>query len=413
MTVSPTRFIRARMIDATGSAPVDDAVLVVDQQGLISYAGPADRAPRPAGEQVVDLAGRTLLPGFFDCHVHFSSPGVSALMQIGLRGSLRAFQSAERMRATLQAGVTTARDLGGVDAGFREAVETGLIVGPRLHTAVRILSHTGGHGDLTLPSGIDLADGLGDLAEIADTVDEVRLSTRRVIRDGADVIKLCATGGVSSPTDQPDDEGLTQEEIAAVVDEARRHRGRPVAAHAQGTAGILNAVQGGVTSIEHGYAVDDECIDLMLERGTFLVPTLSSATRVPERGTVPEYLYQKKVRWSAIAQENIANALQRGVKVALGTDAGICPHGRNLEELVYLVKLGLTPMQAIQAGTRNAAELLGLSEDLGTLEPGNHADLVVCDGDPLAGIDVLADPANIVFVTQEGRTVKDLLTTGA
>ncbi|MEV0703280.1 amidohydrolase family protein [Saccharopolyspora sp. NPDC050389] len=207
-------------------------------------------------------------------------------------------------------------------------------------------------------------------------------------------------------SDQPDDEGLSLEEITAVVDEANRHGGRPVAAHAQGTAGVLNAIRGGVTSIEHGYGIDDECIDEMLARGTVLVPTLSAAMHSPERGTVPDYLYEKWVRWSEVAQKRLAHAFSRGVKVALGTDAGAAPHGANLRELAHMVTLGMTPMHAVEAGTRHAADLMGLGAELGTLEAGKLADLVVCDGDPLACIDVLADPAHVVLVAKEGRIVK-------
>lgn len=403
----PLRITGARVVDGTGAAPTTDAVLTTDAAGIITYVGPAAGAPAPApDEHVVALDGRTLLPGFLDTHVHFGYASVGRLAdELAVRPSVAVLESARRMREALHAGVTTARDLGGLDAGFREAVERGLIEGPRMRVAVRILSHTGGHGDFRLPTGVDLGRLTG-LSEIADTVDEARAATRKVLHEGADVIKLCATGGVSSPSDQPDDEGLTQEEIAAVVDEARRHGGRPVAAHAQGTAGVLSAVRGGVTSIEHGYAVDERCIDEMLDRGTYLVPTLSTAMRIPARGSVPDYLYEKKVRWSALARERIALAIERGVTIALGTDSGVCPHGRNLEELGHLTDLGLSPVQALQAGTRNAAELLGLADVLGTLEPGKHADLVVCAGDPLTDISCLADPTNVLLVAQNGRIVK-------
>jgi imidazolonepropionase-like amidohydrolase len=308
------------------------------------------------------------------------------------------------MRETLHAGVTTARDLGGIDAGYRDAVARGLIEGPRLHVALRLMSHTGGHADFRLPSGYDPSALLDPFSELADDPAQVRVATRRLLREGADVIKVCATGGVNSPSDQPEDEGLTVEEIAAVVDETRRHRGRPVAAHAQGAQGIKNALRGGVTSVEHGYLIDDEGIDLMLEKSAFVVPTLS--TFHVEREHFTAAAYEKKMRMAEAAMDRLGEAVRRGVKVALGTDSGVFAHGQNLRELGHMVKLGLSPLEAIHAGTLNAAQLLGLDESLGTVEPGKIADLVVCDGDPVADIDVLGDPANVMLVMQEGRLVK-------
>jgi imidazolonepropionase-like amidohydrolase len=218
------------------------------------------------------------------------------------------------------------------------------------------------------------------------------------------VIKVCATGGVNSPSDQPEDEGLTVEEIATVVDETRRHRGRPIAAHAQGAQGIKNALRGGVTSIEHGYLIDDEGIDLMLQKEAFLVPTLS--TFDVEREHFTPAAFEKKQRMAEAAMERLSEAVRRGVTVALGTDSGVGPHAQNLRELGHMVKLGMSPLEAIRAGTLNAARLLGLGESLGTVEPGKTADLVVCDGDPIADISVLGDPANVVLVMQDGRVAK-------
>lgn len=410
------RIENATLIDGTGASPVTDAVVISDAEGTLIYAGPAATAPPapPAsgGEtdrpRVIDAGGRTVLPGFFDCHTHLAYAHASPP---GRRGELDpvlvTFDTATRMRQTLDAGITSARDLGGLSAGYRTAVETGRITGPRLHTAVRIISHTGGHADVRLPDGTDLSGGA--MSEIADTVDESRLAVRKVLRAGADLVKICATGGMGSPYDQPEDEGLLEEEIRAVVDECRRHGGKPVAAHAQGTEGILNALRGGVTSIEHGYGLNDQALEMAGERGAFVVPTLSTVYAGINKDTMAPFHYQKKVRWSGITKENIARAIEQGARIALGTDAAVCPHGQNLMELSYLVDLGMDPMAAIVAGTRTAAELLGVDDRLGTLTAGRTADLILCDGDPLTDIGVLGDPANILCVVQDGTVKKDLL----
>jgi imidazolonepropionase-like amidohydrolase len=346
------------------------------------------------------VAGHTVLPGFIDCHVHFGFEYANTISQrYAMDPTVETFRVAERLRRTLHAGVTTARDLGGLPSGYRTAIAMGLVEGPRLHTAVRIIGHTGGHVDFSTPSGFDLSHGF---SEIADTSDQVRIAVRRLLREGADVIKLCATGGMGSPHDQPEDEGLTEEQIRTVVDEVRRRGRRPVAAHAQGTAGILNAIRGGVTSVEHGYGLDDRACELAAERGVFVVPTLSTVFDGIDRTKMEPYHYEKKTRWSGTTKENIARAIESGLRIALGTDSGMFPHGQNLRELLHLVSLGMSPMNAIIAGTRTSAEVMGLADRVGTLQVGKDGDLIVCDGDPLADIGVLADPARIAYVVQRG-----------
>lgn len=410
MSQQPTRYTGARLIDGTGTAPVDNGVVVTDEAGTISYVGPADTAPIPTPEQrSVDLAGRSLLPGFIDSHVHLGLANPRALLwnHLDQHHSLLVFETAQRMRSTVHAGVTTVRDLGGLDAGFRTAWQRGLVVGPRPQVALRLMSHTGGHADFTQPSGFDPHRWAAGATEIVDSEQEAIRGTRRLLRDGADVIKVCATGGLSSPSDSPHDEGLTAAEIAAIVNETQRHGGRAVAAHAQGAAGIRTAIQGGVTSVEHGYLIDDAGIDQMLERGTFLVPTLNTFDYAGREHLMTAKAYEEKQRLGEVTFIRIAEAIRRGVRVALGTDAGISLHGANLGELRFLVELGMSPQQAIVAGTRDAARLLGLSEQLGTLEPGKLADLVVCAGDPLQDVGVLTKPDNIELVVQEGAIIKD------
>jgi imidazolonepropionase-like amidohydrolase len=348
-----------------------------------------------------------LLPGFIDCHVHLGFSLTDGPFHVVQNDpALVVLESAARIRATLEAGVTTARDLGGLTLGFREAIGRGLIPGPRLQLAVRPISHTAGHGDMHLHGG-HVVHTLPGMMELADTVDEVRKATRRVLRDGADLVKICTTGGMGSRHDQPDDEGLRLDEVRAIVDELDRHGGRPVAAHAQGRKGILTALRGGVRSVEHGYGIDDEGLDLLGERGTFLVPTLSTVFAIDKDAMQPHH-YAKKVKWSEITKQNIGNAIARGARIALGTDAGVCPHGENLRELDHLVQLGMSPMAAIVAGTRTGAELLGIAGQAGTLKPGLLADLIATDADPLREIKALGDPARIQLVVTGGTVVKDL-----
>ena len=405
-----TRIIGARLIDGSGAEPVPNAEIRIEGD-RIAWAGAADLAPAADPDAVVvDVEGATILPGFFDTHVHLGMSIEDNPQRLAAQfPSETVLNAAATVRRTLIAGVTTARDLAGLDAGFRTAIANGTILGPRLHLAIMALSPTGGHTDFHLPNGTSVYPGGGEpeIDSIVDTDDDVRRTVRRLVRSGADVIKVCTTGGVSSPADTPHDLGVPERHVRLIVEETARRQSQPVAAHAQGAEGIKEAIRGGVASVEHGYEIDQEGIDLMLERGTYLVPTLSSALRVPDPAVVPDYLYAKKVRWSAIAREHVAKAIEAGVKVALGTDSGVCPHGQNLIELGHMVDLGLSPMGAIQAGTINAARLLRLDEHLGTIEAGKLADLVITKTDPLRDIHALGDPDTIDAVIQGGRVVKD------
>jgi imidazolonepropionase-like amidohydrolase len=323
--VSRTRSLRltnVRIIDGTGAPPLSEGVLDVSPDGRIGFVGSAVEAPDAVDAEVRDLQGRTLLPGLIDCHVHLGmSLSDGPFHAVQNDPALLVLESAARIRSTLDAGVTSARDLGGLSLGFREAIDSGLIAGPRLKLAIRPISHTAGHGDMHLHGGT-VVHTVPELIELADTVDEVRKATRRALRDGADLVKICTTGGMGSRHDHPDDEGLRLDEVRAIVDELDRHGGKPIAAHAQGRKGILTAIRGGVTSIEHGYGIDDEGLDLMEERGTFLVPTLSTLFAI-DKETMQPYHYAKKVQWAEITKENIGHAIARGAKIALGTDAGV------------------------------------------------------------------------------------------
>ncbi|WP_435581657.1 amidohydrolase family protein [Amycolatopsis thermoflava] len=400
----PVLLTGGRLVDGTGRPPLDEAAVLVEG-GLITWTGPRVHAPK--ADTTIDVAGGTILPGFFDCHTHLTMrPGEgSAIDRMTAPQSLRVLQSVPNLRDTLYAGVTSVRDLSGADLGTKLAVERGLVEGPRVQAAIRILSITGGHGDWRSANGVDLTGGSGG-GVVADGPAEFVRATRAVLQEGADCVKIAASGGMSSPRGEPGHGGLTFDEIKAVVSEAERHGNVPVAAHAQAGSGIHDAVVAGVRSIEHGYLVDDRTIEEMLTRGTFLVPTLSTLTREPEPDTAP-WVLDKRRRWTAAAHERLAAAFAAGVPVALGTDAGLVPHGSNLRELALLVEFGLSPMAAIVAGTANAARLCGVADELGTIEPGKRADLVVADGDPLTGIGLLSDPDHVVLVVKDGRIAKD------
>ncbi|WEO76368.1 amidohydrolase family protein [Cryobacterium sp. SO2] len=394
------------LIDGLGGAPRPGTdVLVTD--GLIASISPTGalalpQTLNPDALTVLDGTGHTVLPGFFDCHVHVStSPATDTLTSITEPESAKTLRAVPALRATLDAGVTSARDLAGADSGFRDAIADGVIPGPALQLAIRILSVSGGHGDWRTVGGTPLDTGPGAGAVGDSPADFVRL-TREVIREGADWIKVAATGGMGSPRSNPEGGGLSEAELRAVVAEAARHGHIGVAAHSIGTAGIMAAVRAGVRSIEHGYLIDDATIELMGEQGTYLVPTLATLTR-PVSPTAAPWAIAKRHRTLETARDRVGAAIQAGVNVALGTDAGIVEHGSNLRELALLVEFGLTPMQAILAGTSAAARMSGILDEVGTIEVGKRADLVATRLDPLAQIGALADPGAMRLIVQSGR----------
>jgi imidazolonepropionase-like amidohydrolase len=400
-----------RLVDGRGGAPVTDAGVLIDDTGLISWVGPMAQAPPlPDGCERVALLG-TLLPGFLDTHVHFAVPGgglqvAKLLLQ---PPPVRVLQIAASMRATVDAGITTVRDLGFLGPNLAAMASTGATVAPRLLNAIAMLSPTGGHADFPHPPGVDLTGRLQLLdltTSVADGPDEVTKHTRQLMLDGAQVIKVAATGGVSTPADGPDDVGFSVAELSAIVQTAAT-RGRNVAAHAIGTQGIANAVEAGVHSIEHGSGLTPGLAARMAEQGTFLVPTLTVLNETADPALMGQQVYETARRWRQAAGEAVAMAVKAGVRIATGTDAGLgIAHGQNLIELTHLVNAGLSPMDAIVAGTATAADVCGLGEQVGTLQPGKRADLVVAAGDPLDDIKLLADAANITLVVQDGRIVK-------
>ena len=400
-TTTPLLLRNARLIDGTGAAPKPGTDVLVEA-GKISQVGPALTAP--AGATVIDLGGRTLLPGLIDAHVHLANTPQASHAEAVLRGvtstdadtALRAVANA---RATLLAGFTTVRNVGGTlaDRSLRDAVARGLVPGPRILVANYAIGSTGGHCDDTNGLSPDLFPAPGFEVGIADGPDALRKAVRHQIKQGADVIKICATGGVLSQGDGVGVPQLTPDELAAIVDEANR-ADRKVAAHAHGTVGIKDAVRAGVHSIEHGSMLDDEAIRLMKKRGTYLVPTVSVGAYVEDAARSGKLSPGSSAKALAIAprmRDSLTRAYKAGVKLAFGTDAGVFEHGTNAREFSALTALGVQPMDAILAATRNAAELLGLT-DVGIIKPGNIADLVAVDGDPLADIKTLERPALVV-----------------
>jgi len=399
--VTRTLFAGGVVFDGTGSPP-QPADVVMAGGRIIDVGIGLD------GDEVVDCAGRAVLPGLFDCHVHLLYNGLDPVAWRHRPFSLGFFESVGSMRATLAAGVTTVREACGADLGMQQAQQLGLVPGPRMLIAVNMISQTGGHNDPWEPSGCStpiFPAHPGRPSGVADGPDEVRRTVRQMVRAGANVIKVATSGGVVSPRDDPRHGHFRDAEVLVMVEEAAA-AGIHVMAHAQGAEGIKTAIRCGVRSIEHGVYLDDEAISMMLERGTWLVPTLMASRGILAAAaagvTVPAHILAKNEMVAGIHVESAKRAIAAGVRVAMGTDSGITPHGRNLEELALLVDAGMTPAQALHSATLAAARLLDLDAELGTVEPGKRADLVVLDGDPL---DVRALPGRIARVYQDGALV--------
>jgi imidazolonepropionase-like amidohydrolase len=410
-----TLIRNATLIDGTGQAPVPDAAIIIEDN-LIRSVGPASTIKLPAAEIVeIDAQGGFILPGFFDTHVHLLFEGFNMVRDMQAPFSLRFYKSIDYMRRTLEAGVTSVRDAGGADAGVKQSVEDGDVLGPRMQISVSVLTITGGHGDGWMLSGNEwelFPAYPGFPHGRVDGAEHVRQKVRQVLRAGAEVVKVCATGGVLSPTDHPEFIQFSPQELRVIVEEAAFRRGVKVMAHAQGAEGIKNAVRAGIHSIEHGVYLDDEAIDLMLEHGTYLVPTLLAplgVLEVGESGGMPDYGLRKAREVVEIHSQSISKAHQAGVKIAMGTDSAVTPHGQNLRELGLMVSIGMSPMEAIVASTSIAAACLGWDDRLGTLESGKLADLILVKDDPLKNIRSLENVDNISLVMKDGKIVKNIL----
>jgi imidazolonepropionase-like amidohydrolase len=396
MTVA---FIDGRVIVGDGRI-LDHASVLVKDGKILKIAQNGMNIPKDA--QTIPLDGQTLLPGFIDAHIHICMDGSPDPVAAGLTESpiITTLKAAESARRTLMAGVTTVRDMGGkdgIDFGLRQAIDSGLIPGPRMLISGRLICMTGGHG---WQIGLE-----------ANGPDEVRKAAREQIKAGVDIVKLMATGGVLTPAVEPGSEQLTEEELRAGVEEAHK-AGKKTATHAMGTRGIQNALRAGIDSIEHGVYLDDETVSMMMARNIPLIPTISALYNIETKGIeagIPAFAVEKTLKVKPFHLESIRMAREAGVSVAAGTDAGtpFNLHGENLGEIKLLVDYGgFSPMGAIEAGTRIAARVLGLEKDLGTVEEGKVADLVLVEGNPLDNIDVLLNQESICLVMQGGKIVK-------
>jgi len=399
------------LIDGTDAAPRRDMALALRGDRILSV-GPWSAAKPPAGATVVDLSKSTVLPGLIDAHVHLSmtigpgwetEPVRSDMAEVAIEATVNAAR-------TLRAGFTTVRNVGdfsGETVALRQAIDAGRIEGPHVLTARSMLTMTGGHGDWTnaFSAGVRLVPPGPDLSGVCDSPDACRLAVRVQVKYGADVIKISATGGVLSKGDDIGARQFSDAELEAIVSEAHA-LGRKVAAHAHGTDGIKAAVRAGVDSIEHGSILDDEAVRLMKEHGTWLVPTLLAGETVEARakaGGVPAWAAAKALAVRPLMTGSFARAVKAGVKIAFGTDSGVSAHGDNAREFVLMVGGGMTPAAAIRAATRDAATLLGVGADRGTLEPGRRADFIAVAGDPLTDVTLLSRPE---AVWQDGRAVR-------
>jgi len=367
-----------------------------------------------AGAEVIDLRDKFVLPGLVDSHVHLTSDtgGVLAqLEQVQLSPAAKAFNALTNAQKTLSAGFTTVRNLGdrdGVTLALRDAIRDGQVVGPNIIDAGTSISTTSGHMDAALGFRDDLRDALDHHENLCDGADACRRAVRLQVARGVDVIKIATTGGVNSRIGAGLGQQMFDDEVQAIVETARLY-GKKVAVHAHGQDGVKVALAAGVDSIEHGTTLDDETLELFRRSGAYYVPTLSTVNGYLERIAADPNAYapavRAKVDWRIrITGESLRKAVPKGVKIAFGTDAGVSKHGRNAEEFELMVKHGMTPMQALEAATVNAADLLGLSADVGTLEPGKRADLIAVDGDPLADVTVLK---RVPFVMKDGAVFKD------
>ena len=361
-------------------------------------------------DKLIDLTKQTVMPGFIDMHVHLEQETSKdqALQRFTLNDADIAFRSTLYAKKTLMAGFTTVRDLGGngVNIALRNAINQGLVVGPRMFTAGKSIATTGGHADPTNGYRKDLMGDPGPKEGVINSPEDARQAVRQRYKDGSDLIKITATGGVLSIAKDGSGPQFTDEELKAIIETAKDY-GMHTAAHAHGAEGMKRAVLAGITTIEHGTKMTEEIMDLMIQKGTFYVPTISAGKFVAEQAKVAGYYHPlvvpKALEMGPLIQNTFSKAYKRGVKIAFGTDAGVFPHGDNAKEFGYMVEAGMPPMEAIKSATIVCAGILGMADKIGTIEKGKLADIVASNENPLQNIKTLE---KISFVMKEGVVYK-------
>jgi imidazolonepropionase-like amidohydrolase len=403
----------ARLFDGKSNTLVTPGLVVVTDGKIV---GVGSSATVPTGAEVLDFGDATLLPGFIDAHTHLTGEASDdwkqdVLDELQKSYAEQALDSTVYARRTLMAGFTTVRDVGAparIDVALRNAIRDGIVVGPRMLVAAGAIGSTGGHCD----DSAGFREGLfgheaGPQEAVANGPDQMRYAVRLAHKYGADVIKTCASGGVLSLTDDVDTPQLTQEELNALIDEAHALR-RKVAAHCHGSEAAKRAIRAGVDSLEHGSFFDDETLDMMKAHGTYFVPTLMAIVGEQERIKrgiyFPPTILAKANAADQAAHKTFQRAIAKGVKIGFGTDAAVYPHGRNAEEFNEMVKLGMKPVDALKSSTSSDADLLGLSDKIGTLEPGKLADIVAVPGDPVQNI---RQTEHVLFVMKEGTVYRN------
>jgi imidazolonepropionase-like amidohydrolase len=386
----------------TGAEPAAQTIIVTGDR--ITAIAPTSSTPKQTGDIEIDLTRFTVMPGLIDVHTHLTmAPNFDPYYELSMTPAKEAIIGVENAKVTLEAGFTTVRNVGAndfTDVALRDEINAGHIPGPHMQVSGPALGITGGHMDENLLPYEYHVHGQG----VADGIPAVQHQVRENIKYGADLIKIGATGGVLSKGDDPQASQYTLEEMQAIVTDAHR-LGRKVAAHAHGAQGIIFATEAGVDSIEHGSYVNDEDIALMKKKGTYLVPTAYLIDWMQQYGNLPPLYQQKMKDVSAVEKQNATKAIKAGVKIALGTDAAVYPHGLNAHEVdVYVNQFGMSPLQGIQTGTTNAADLMGWTDRVGTLEPGKWADIIAIAGDPLKDVKLLQ---HVPFVMKSGVVYKD------
>lgn len=409
LTAQTTYLHCGKLIDCVGNTAQSEMTIVVEGTRIKEVQKGYTKVPTDA--KLIDLKNKTVMPGLMDMHVHLEGESNPKSYEEKFRQNPTdvAYQAEVFGKKTLMAGFTTVRDLGGsgVNVSLRNAINAGLVDGPRIFTAEKSIATTGGHADPTNGVRKDMMGDPGPEDGVINSVDDAWKAVRQRYKNGADLIKITATGGVLSMAANGQNPQFRLEEIEAIVAAAKDY-GFTVAAHCHGAEGMLRAVQGGVTSIEHGTFMTEEIMDLMIKKGTYYVPTISAGKFVAEKAKEPGYFPPMVAAKAAVVgpqiQATFAKAYKRGVKVAFGTDAGVSQHGLNAWEFVFMNEAGMPPIEAIKASTVTAAALIGKSADLGTIEKGKVADIVAVEGDPLADMKAML---NMRFVMKEGKVYRN------